>query len=245
MNAAGVISLELARAIVAGRIRNQRMLLKRLERGRVIDTLADPLQRLKRLIRRAELAPDVSSVEKLMGVEGEAAALYWPALADLFGERSVFGGYRRRRKGEDPLNVVLDVLSSLLTRDIDIALERHGLNPGFGLLHGAEDREDALAYDLMEEFRAPVVEACALALFKRKALSAREHFEPFGQQCLKLNRDGWNACIRGYEAWVSRPVEHKPSGEKVGWRGLFELQAIALGEAIDTRASYQPYSMDY
>jgi CRISPR-associated protein Cas1 len=43
-----------------------------------------------------------------------------------------------------------------------------GLHPGFGALHESFDGKSACVYDLIEEFRAPVVDAIILALFNRR-----------------------------------------------------------------------------
>lgn len=239
--------LGLARSIVGGRIQSQRTLLKRLARGRKgEDFTAGVIKaapRLSRMARATLLNPRLDTPAALMGQEGEAAALYWPLLAASLGKPEFFGGQRRRRRGEDAMNVVLDLLSSLLARDMEVALERHGLHTGFAVLHAAEDGVEALVHDLMEEFRAPIVEACALALFGRRALE-RQHFEAWGDSW-RLTQEGYGACIRGYEAWVARPVTGQRSGTKMVWRGVLEEQALAYAAYCEDGAAYEPYRMDY
>ncbi|MFO0371395.1 MAG: CRISPR-associated endonuclease Cas1 [Brevundimonas sp.] len=239
--------LELARSIVEGRILSQRTLLKRLARGRKgADFTAGVIKaapRLRRMARAALLNPRLDTPAALMGQEGEAAALYWPLLAASLGKPEFFRGQRRRRRGEDAMNVVLDLLSGLLARDMEVALERHGLHTGFAVLHAAEDGVEALVYDLMEEFRAPLVEACALALFGRRALE-RQHFESWGDSW-RLTQEGYGACIRGYEAWVARPVTGQRSNEKMLWRGVMEEQALAYVAYCEDGVAYEPYRMDY
>ena len=239
--------LALARRIVAGRILSQRTLLKRLARGRAAPdftaglTLAAP--KLRRLARAAELNPRLDSAAALMGQEGQAAALYWPLLAASLGQPEVFQGRRRRRQGEDPVNIVLDILSGFLARDIEVAAERHGLHTGFGVLHATEDGVEALVFDLMEEFRAPVVEACALAMFGRRALTIG-NFVPSGGGW-RLGPQGYQACVRGYEAWMARPVRGQRSGDSMLWRGVMEEQAMAYAAQAEDDLPYDPYRMDY
>jgi CRISP-associated protein Cas1 len=79
--------LALARILVEGRITSQRQHLKRLTRE---ETKRDPevtaaQPRFKRLARGAALNPRLDSVEKLMGEEGAAGALYWPLIARILG----------------------------------------------------------------------------------------------------------------------------------------------------------------
>lgn len=65
--------LDLARRIVDGRLRNQRALLRRLNRKRADAAVTDAALALNRLIRKLPVAEDVPA---LMGLEGAAAAAY-------------------------------------------------------------------------------------------------------------------------------------------------------------------------
>lgn len=235
--------LALARIIVAGRIQSQRTHLKRLTRGRPDAEVAVVAPKFARMVRAAALSPRLDSIDKLMGQEGEAAALYWPMIARQVEDADIFGGKRKSREGRDPLNAVLDILSHLLARDLGVVIRRVGLHPGFGILHATEDGREALVYDLMEEFRAPIIEACALALFGRKALTL-ESFTRWGTM-MRLTREGQAACIRGYEAWLTRPVRGQRSGVEKLWRGIFEEQAESLSQSFEGGMTYEPYRLDY
>jgi CRISPR-associated protein Cas1 len=231
----------LAQAFVAGRIGNQRTLLKRLDRGRNDPELQPVFVRLGRLLRRMEKA--TGTAEEAMGREGEAAALYWPMLGRLLQLPWAFSGSRRRRVGHDPFNVVVDVLASLLCRECRSALLRTGLHPGFPALHAAQDHEDPLAWDLSEEFRAPLVEAVAFGLFKRRAL--REESFVHGANGVRLTPSGWAAAIRGFEGMLARPVRDPVEGTTQLWRGMIDLQARRLVKAVEGAQPYRAYRMDY
>lgn len=231
----------LARAIVGGKIANQRALLKRLDRTRNLPDMQKASVTLGRLVRRMDKGDE--GVAEAMGREGEAAALYWPLLADMLALPWAFSGKRRRRVGFDPFNAAVDLLSSMLLRECRAALQHAGLNTGFSVLHEPEDRQDGLAFDLAEEFRAPLVEATVFALFKRRALR-QETFQdtPNGW---RLTRDGFEATIRGYEQALSRPVRDPQGGEDYLWRGIIDLQANRLADAFETGAAYRSYRMDF
>jgi CRISPR-associated protein Cas1 len=120
-------------------------------------------------------------------------------------------------------------------------VRRAGLHPGFGILHATEDHAEALVFDLMEAFRAPLAEACVFAAIGRGALTA-EHGAGGGH---RLSREGTKAMIRQYEAWVQRPILSPHSGEKVLWRGLMEEEAVAFGLACEAGEAFVPYRMDW
>ncbi|NVO14046.1 MAG: CRISPR-associated endonuclease Cas1 [Rhodoplanes sp.] len=230
--------LAVARAIVDGRLRNQRALLRRLNRRRKDPEIAKACVVLNRTILKLAKAADVGAA---MGFEGAAGAVFWPAFGRCFPEPFRFG-LRRRRPVADAANLAINVTCNMLARDIRAVVMRAGLHPGFGALHETRDGIDAVVHDLMEEFRAPVAEACVAAAFNRKALSTESFTLDPGP---RLTREGWAALIRAYEAWVAQPIRSPRSERDVLWRALMLEQAQAYAEACEGDGPYRPYQMDY
>ena len=232
--------LDLAKRLVEGRIRGQRALLHRMNRDRKdVETVAAAVA-LKRILRRL---PGANTISEAMGFEGAAAAQAWPALNRALAVR-LGGRKRQRRPAATGLDLLLNALSALLSRDIRIALVRAGLHPGFAVLHQSEDMEEALVYDLMEEFRAPLVEATAVALVNRKAITA-PMFD-ISDGVARMDRSGWAAMIRGYEAAAARVVSSpRRDGQKVSWRQLMADQAQALARHFENDEPYVPSEVRY
>ena len=230
----------LARSVVAARLHNQRALLRRLNRERRDGEMADAAARISRIIQKLTLPLDVAAA---MGVEGEAAALYWPALARAVPD-GMASRHRRRHPAPDPFNATVNALSHLLARDVRAMAERVGLHTGFGVLHTARDGHEALVYDLMEALRAPVAEACAAALFNRRALTAQHVTMERDGHC-QITREGWKAILRGYEAWVNRAIVYPATGDRMLWRHLMLEEARAYARAAAEGGDFRPYRMDY
>ncbi|MFH1060654.1 MAG: group II intron reverse transcriptase/maturase [Pseudomonadota bacterium] len=232
--------LELARLIVAGRVRNQRALLRRLNRRRGDPGIGVAAKSLGRVLIRLAGA---ASVEELMGHEGEAARHYWQALAQTLDPAWEFVG-RNRRPPRDPINAVISLAAAILYRDILRLLTRHGLHPGFGALHGSLDGHQGTASDLVEEFRAPLSEGLAVYLANNRMLRA-EMFDHDPEGGCLANGEGRRVVVGGYEAWLDRPVRSPRTGEKVKWRGLLEEQVLAYRRHALGQETYRPYLMDY
>lgn len=237
--------LELARILVDGRIRNQRALLHRLNRKRKFDACALALKRLNWTRRKLPQAEDIAAC---LGHEGEATALYWQTLGLMLeGEWAVGEGSRftrSRRPAGDGVNLALSYLAAMLTRDMGVLAVRRGLHPGFGALHTAQDYGEACVYDLVEEFRAPLAEGLAVYLCNSRRVRAAM-FTPAPGGGVRVSPEGRTALIRGYQAWVARPVRSPRTGKQVTWRRLMEEQAGAYGDHMRGRAEYAPYRMDY
>lgn len=234
------LRLDLARRIVEGRLCNQRALLRRLDRRRKDPQVSAAAGQIGRIMRRLASAADVDA---LLGFEGEAAAHYWPALG-----RCLEHGWtlrtRERRPPPDPVNLLLSFAASMLSRDVATLAARHGLHPGFGALHQAQDGRQACVYDLMEEFRAPLAEGLAVYALNNRLVQA-PMFSTTGDGGCLIHGEGRDAFVRAYEAWLDRPIASPRSGDKIAWRRLVEEQALAYARHVRGAESYAPYVMDY
>jgi len=235
-----MLRFDLARHLVEGRIRNQRAQLNRLNRRRKDAAVAQTIEGLGRALTKLSLRRDIAG---LMGIEGAATAIYWRALARCLEQGWVLTR-RRRRPPPDPVNLAISFLAHLLYRDITALLLRHGLHPGIGTLHAAHDGHPACASDLIEEFRAALVEGLAVYLFNNRILKPEMFGVELDGSC-RIDSDGRRAIIRGYEAKLYGEVRSPRSGERLRWRRLIEEQIQAYRDHMLGRAFYQPYGMDY
>jgi len=115
--------LKLARRLVGGKIRNQRTMLLR-------NHTEPPEICLRQLKEMALRADGAASAEELLGIEGNAARIYFGAFDGMLkagdeaenpaGFRLDFEG-RNRRPPRDPVNALLSLGYSMLTKDLTIA----------------------------------------------------------------------------------------------------------------------------
>lgn len=229
----------IARLFVDARIRNQRTQLFRLNRQKELESVRNALVAMARNLRKLALAVNV---DQLRGLEGASGALYWPALAALCD--GVDGDFRRARPATDPLNATVNYLCALLERDIRAAIQKAGLNAGFGFLHSTRDRSDAFVYDVMEPFRAPLTEGLAVFLFNSRRLR-RDMFEE-AENSIHIGSDARRAIITGYEQFTAKRVNVTGANGKLAWRLLMLQQARSLERAFSnsTFKSFQPYLME-
>jgi CRISPR-associated protein Cas1 len=235
------LAADLARAIVAGRLRNQRAQLHRLNRQAKDAEVIVATKNLGRMIRKL---PSVGTVAALRGHEGAASALYWPAL----GRMTAYAPqpFRRQRPAQNPLNATINYLTAMLSRDIRAALLSSGLHVGFGVLHVSADGHEACVWDLMEGFRAPLTEGLAAALFNQGRLKP-DMFADQNDGTQRMNREAVRAIIRGYESAAGRLVNSPHSNKKRTWRVLMAEEARAYGRhcLAPAEAPFSPYLLDY
>ncbi len=152
-----------ARRLVAGKIRNQRTLLQRNH----VEPKRETLDGLKEMAERAEQA---GSLEELLGIEGNAARLYFGDFSGMIktddeAEAAEFRfdlNGRNRRPPRDPVNALLSLGYSLLAKELTVACYAVGFDPYVGFYHQPRFGRPALALDLMEPFRPLIVDSAVL-----------------------------------------------------------------------------------
>lgn len=198
------VCLELARALVAAKIVNQRTLLLRNHSSLPAGVAAD-------LAKEAKNAAQADSVDAVRGHEGQAAAIYFGHFSGMFkGPLSVEfdANGRKRRPPPDPINSCLSLAYSMLTHECVAALRLARLEPSIGGFHVSRPGRPAFALDLMEPFRPLVADSVAITCFNRGELT-EGHFLRTASGCSLTDagrRSFFNALGRRMDTEVTHPV---------------------------------------
>ena len=167
--------LRLARSVVEGKLASERRLLLKIQKSRKGARIAASACRLRSILGRLAQA---TSVDQLRGYEGDAARCYFDAWPELLLHPGVSWAGRSRRPPRDPVNACLSFGYTLLAERVETAVRSVGLLPGVGALHGALRGQAGLVFDLVEEFRAPLVDRMTLRLFNRRQLDPADFEDP-------------------------------------------------------------------
>lgn len=237
-------TLDMARACVAGKIKNTRQVLQRGAREAKVEDEAKVLTRLADDLAAALRAlPGVNDLDSLRGVEGAAARQYFSGLNLLVraDQRSAFAmDGRTRRPPRDRFNAMLSFLYSMWMNDCRSALEAAGLDPQVGFLHALRPGRAALALDLMEEFR-PWADRLALTLINRGQLGADDFAMREGGGVL-LEPAARKAVVVAYQERKKDEVNHPLLTQSVPLGLMPLVQARLLARAIrEDDAPYVPF----
>jgi CRISPR-associated protein Cas1 len=225
--------LKLARRLVGGKIRNQRTMLLR-------NHIEPPEICLRGMIGMAARADAADSVEELLGIEGNAARLYFGAFDGMLkagdkaetpeGFRLDFEG-RNRRPPRDPVNALLSLGYSMLTKDLTIACYSVGFDPMMGYYHQPRFGRPALALDLMEPFRPLIVDSAVINAINTRMVTAADFMR--SGDAVALTPGGRKSFYHAYELRMDTLVTHPIFEYRVSYRRLLEVQARLLGRVIE------------
>lgn len=109
--------------------------------------------------------PMVSARPTLLGLEGSASREYFQALRKRF---PAFPG-RIHRGASDPFNVLLNYGYGILYNELERCCLHAGLDPHTGFYHEDRPGSRSLVFDLIEEFRVPLVDSVVVRLLQRKS----------------------------------------------------------------------------
>jgi CRISPR-associated protein Cas1 len=230
--------LVLACPLIAGKILNCRTFLGRMARARGTNMDA-PMAALKSAAQAAGQAEDL---EVLRGIEGAAARAYFAAWQTVLPAKWQFRG-RNRQPPTDPVNALLSYGYTIVFYNVLALVRARGLNTHVGVLHDVRPGHPALASDLMEEFRAPVVDAVVMDLIFNGKLEPGDFSWPEapGQPCLMADGSRKH-FIHLLEQKLNSSVSH--AGQRLDYRRWMDMQVLQYAAALRTPGlPYVPFAI--
>jgi len=231
----------LARAFALGKVQNQAALVRYLakyrkgldpdlhrELGWLAGEILDVTANIERL--RGDTAEDMR--EALLAAEGRAAQKYWEAVRRVVAVPADWPG-RTGRGATDPLNAALNYGYGILYAQVERAVVLAGLDPYAGFIHADRPGKPSLVLDLIEEFRAPVVDRCIFAMANRRT---RLEVDKEGLLPQPVRR----AVAENVLERLDKPERYER--KKVALRHIIQSQARHVATFVrGERAAYRPF----
>lgn len=225
------LQMKFAKAFIKGKVKNQINYLKYLNKyHELID--APILAMEKQLV---SMILKANTPNELMGHEGMSAVSYWQGLSMVLDDKVDFS-HRITHKADDVVNASLNYGYAILYSRVQYHAVKAGLSLHISFLHALDDIKPTLVYDLIEEFRAFVVDRTIFTMFNQS--------EP-----LKLNSD--NLLDMKSRQLIAKKVlekigsftKHKKASKKID--NIIGEQAYMLTRAIKGLTTYKPFIGKY
>ncbi|MBP6965545.1 MAG: CRISPR-associated endonuclease Cas1 [Armatimonadetes bacterium] len=223
-------ALGIARAAVAGKLRNMRTILMRYARTDRPMQADDPTARLR---AAADSTASCPSIEALLGIEGSGTREYFAAFPAILEGQWRFSG-RNRRPPEDPVNAMLGFAYALLENELERSVSVCGLDPYCGFLHQDQYGRQSLVLDLMEEFRPVIADSVVLSCSSRGMLDPDAHFEE-RDGGVYLNEPGRQKFFAAFYGRMKETVTAAPGEPAASYREVCVRQARSIASCIKRR----------
>jgi CRISPR-associated protein Cas1 len=234
-------AMAVARTVVTGKCANAVAVLRLIQSNHPGEgELSAAMGEIAESIGKVAVCDDA---ERLLGLEGSAAAAYFGALS--VGFRGEIGFVsRQRRPPPDPANALLSFGYVLLGNLMGGLLEARGLDPSVGFFHAVQAGRYNLALDLLEEFRHPVVDRFVMRTCNLRILRP-EMFEPDEENPggVRLTRDGLKVFFRAWGEHLEKPlpeVEGESSRDRTPM-ALLRRQVDRFAAMLRGGDPYQPF----
>ena len=177
-----------------------------------------------------------------LGIEGDAAAVYFRAFAGLIkppddkqekaaGDLAPFRfEARNRRPPTDPVNAMLSLAYAMLTRHLTITLTSVGLDPYRGFYHAPRYGRPALALDIMEPFRSIIADSVVLSAVNTGEVGPNDFV--VAATGTALTQAGRRRFVEAFERRLSQETTHPVFGYQVSMRRMLLVQARLLSRFL-------------
>ena len=225
--------LQIAKIIICNKINNQIAVIKN---HRWSETDYDYKSDIQRMMELRDTLPEKNNPNEVLGVEGMCSNIYFNGFGKMLKCDFDFTG-RNRRPPKDPVNVILSLAYTFLTREMCSALDAESFETYLGFLHGIRYGRKSLALDMIEEFRQPAIDRLVVLLFNKKMIGQYD-FDYSEDGRIVLNEDGFKKFCSEYEKWMNGT--NSASGEN-SFRKKIRDQVSKMKKSISEGNEYQPY----
>lgn len=221
--------LGFSKKIISAKIRNQVVILRRYSRSKEIDINRS----ITEMLYMDAKVKTGKSIEQIMGYEGNAARIYFSVLGKLIDSDFAFEK-RTKRPPMDPFNSMISLGYSIILNEIYGKLEAKGLNPYFGFMHKDREKHPTLASDLMEEWRAVLIDSTALSMINGHEVSRDGFSTNMDEPGVFLDKETFKSYIKKLENKFRTDNRYLAYiNYSVSFRQALDLQVNQLVKAIE------------
>lgn len=234
-------NLRLSQNTMAAKFSNTRQVIKRTTHDNPeLRNDADMNRVIEVLSAGIEKADNASSIEEVIGIEGNCAKEYFAVFDKLITNPDVSLKFESRSK-HPPLNEINAMLSfvyTLMTSEFASALETVGLDSYIGYCHALRSGRVSLACDLVEEARC-LAERFVLTLINLRIINEKD-FEKQISGAVYLNEEGRKKLLTKWQEKKRTDLLHPYLKQKIPFGLLPYVQSNLLAKYIRNELNEYP-----
>lgn len=217
--------LNFAREIVRGKVKNYGRMIQK--KHNISYSLFEG--RLKNMLKSLESASDLDIIR---GLEGSFSALYYRYFPSMLKNDL---GFKKRLKHPppDPVNILLSFGYTMLFNCVFSFVQAAGLEPYLGILHQPKYGHPALVSDLIEQFRAPVVDNLVITLINTSRISEKD-FEL--QETIKFKKEGIGKFVDAWKQKINKKIEY--NNMKYSYLQIFQSQVHKYARYLEGKTEH-------
>jgi len=183
--------------------------------------------------------PTTTSVDELMGLEGNIRMTYYEAFDLILNDFRMEG--RSKQPPQNEVNALISFGNMMCYTQCLRAIHQTQLNPTISYLHTPGERRYSLCLDLSEIFKPVIVDRIIFKVLNKKEIQEK-HFDKQLNRCL-LNNEGRKIFVKNFEDKLNETIQHRKLGRSVSYKHLIKLECYKLCKHLLDMEEYKPLKM--
>lgn len=183
--------------------------------------------------------PATTSIEALMGIEGNIRKNYYEAFELIINDFSMNGRSYRPPKNE--VNALISFGNMMCYSQCLRAIHQTQLNPTVSFLHEPGERRFSLSLDLAEVFKPLLVDRVIFKVMNKRMIQT-DHFEENLNRII-LKSNGKKIFVQAFGDRLEETISHRTLNRSVSYKHLIKLECYKLQKHILEIEEYKPFKM--
>jgi CRISPR-associated protein Cas1 len=204
-------------------------------RGKSLQNYLDSITALREELKK------VSSIEELMGIEGNIRQWYYSAWPEII-EQEIEFERRTKHPPDNLINAMISFGNSLVYTTCLSEIYRTQLSPLISYLHEPGTKRFSLSLDIAEIFKPLLADRLIFTLLNKRQITQKKHVTLKGKICW-LNEEGRKLFIKEFDERLSTTIKHRKIGRNVSYRRLIRLECYKLIKHLMGQENYRPFEL--
>ncbi len=203
-------------------------------RGKAVSSYMSEIDYLRKKILKT------SSIEELMGIEGNIRKHYYAAWNVIIDQNIQFEK-RVMHPPDNMINSLISFVNSLIYSKVLSEIYHTQLNPTISYLHEPGARRFSLCLDIAEVFKPLIGDRLIFSLLNRNQITESSFTKELN--FLHLKKESSKLIAKELEERMKKTIMHKELGRQVSYQYLIRLEAYKLIKHLIGEKEYEGFKI--
>lgn len=195
-------------------------------------------QEMREIDRLRKEIPKTTTIEELMGIEGNIRRYYYSAW-NVIVDQEIHFEKRVMHPPDNMINSLISFVNSLIYAKVLSEIYHTQLNPTISYLHEPGFRRFSLSLDIAEVFKPLIGDRLIFSLLNRRQITEESFTEELN--FLHLKKEASQLIVTEFEKRMKKTIMHKELERQVSYQYLMRLEAYKLIKHLIGEKTYEGF----